>query len=322
MRFGKIQNIDDIDKAFEDLDKQHSDLLGSVPTFRVDYKLGQESKSAIDPNAQHTLKNIDQKAELEQMRLSRVREMQRNLEPENEMERQLNEISKDMLVRKRLLAAYGSRMPNIGSVGVNHMNQKYEEFYANIPEEKQTILQSRLSQKFSANLSETVNHDFISTHLAYVEQYQGFLRSQRYADGLLRQLLKEFNNARNYRKMINTMPKLEEPKIFSDKNEIAKEILNTKKIYADKMELVSNKFLKYDVKNDGLLEEVGRFIEFGNQQVDSESVMGEAGDLVTYELKRKQMETDGLVDQLLNKIELKQSVSLVDLHKSQAFGQT
>lgn len=29
MRFGKIQNIEDIDKAFEELDKQHSELLGS-----------------------------------------------------------------------------------------------------------------------------------------------------------------------------------------------------------------------------------------------------------------------------------------------------
>lgn len=159
----------------------------------------------------------------------------------------------------------------------------------------------------------------METHLNYVDRYQKFLRNQKYADGLLRQLLKEFNNARNLRKVINHIPSLEEPKLYNEKNEMAKEMVNIKKIYKDKMELVSNKFLRYDVTNDGLLEEVGRFIEFGNQQVDSESIVEEVPLEEKNVARRKEQENTGLVDQLLNKIELKQSQSRANLHRSQSF---
>ena len=39
----------------------------------------------------------------------------------------------------------------------------------------------------------------------------------------------------------------------NEKNELAKEMISIKKTYREKMDLVSNKFLKYDVSNDGLL---------------------------------------------------------------------
>lgn len=85
------------------------------------------------------------------------------------------------------------------------------------------------------------------------------------------------------------------------------------------MELVSNQFLKYDVTNDGLLEEVGRFIEFGDQQLDSESIVEEVNIEAVNVARRKEQEGTGLVDQLLNKIELKQSDSRANLHRSQSF---
>lgn len=98
------------------------------------------------------------------------------------------------------------------------MNQKYEEFYQPIPEDKQMQLQQRLSQKLPSHMNEAVNHDFMHTHIDYVDRYQKFLRNQKYSDGLLRQLLKEFNNARNLRKVINHVPGLDEPKLFEEKS--------------------------------------------------------------------------------------------------------
>lgn len=163
-----------------------------------------------------------------------------------------------------------------------------------------------------------MNHDFLHTHIDYVEKYQKFLRNQKYSDGLLRQLLKEFNNARNLRKVMNHVPGLDEPKLFEEKSQ-AKDLVAVKKTYRDKMELVSNKFLKFDVTNDGLLEEVGRFIEFGNQQFDSESIVDEVNVEAENAARRKEQESQGLVDQLLNKIELKQSESRANLHRSQSF---
>lgn len=69
-----------------------------------------------------------------------MKEIQRNAEPEPEIERQLNEMTRDLDIRRRLVAAYGPRLANIGGVGVNHMNQKYEDFYQKIPEDKQVLL--------------------------------------------------------------------------------------------------------------------------------------------------------------------------------------
>ena len=145
-------------------------------------------------------------------------------------------------------------------------------------------------------MNEAVNHDFMLTHIDYVDRYQKFLRNQKYSDGLLRQLLKEFNNARNLRKVINHVPGLDEPKLFEEKIQVSKDLLAVKKLYRDKMELVSNKFLKYDVTNDGLLEEVGRFIEFGNQQVDSESIVEEVNVEAENVARRKEQEGNRLVD--------------------------
>lgn len=176
-----------------------------------------------------------------------------------------------------------------------------------------------MSQKFTSQIPETVNHDFMLTHIDYVDRYQKFLRNQRYADGLLRQLLKDFNHSRNLRKVINHIPSLDEPKLANEKNELAKEMISIKKTYREKMDLVSNKFLKYDVSNDGLLEEVGRFIEFGNQQVDSESIVEEVNVETANIIRRNEQENHGLVDQLLNKIELKKNDSQVNLHRSKSF---
>lgn len=117
---------------------------------------------------------------------------------------------------------------------------------------------------------------------------------------------------------MNHVPGLDEPKLFEEKSQ-AKDLVAVKKTYRDKMELVSNKFLKFDVTNDGLLEEVGRFIEFGNQQFDSESIVDEVNVEAENAARRKEQESQGLVDQLLNKIELKQSESRANLHRSQSF---
>ena len=119
--------------------------------------------------------------------------------------------------------------------------------------------------------------------------------------------------------MINHIPSLDEPKLANEKNELAKEMISIKKNYREKMDLVSNKFLKYDVSNDGLLEEVGRFIEFGNQQVDSESIVEEVNVETANIIRRNEQENHGLVDQLLNKIELKKNDSQVNLHRSKSF---
>ena len=136
MRFGKIQNIDDIDKAFEDLDRQHSELLDAADS---------RSELMVERNLGSSQRFTSEKAELEQLRISKVKEIQRNEEPKTETERQLNEIAKDIEIRRRLIAAHGPRLANIGGVGVAHMNQKYEDFYQPIPEDKQIQLQQKLS---------------------------------------------------------------------------------------------------------------------------------------------------------------------------------
>lgn len=66
------------------------------------------------------------------------------------------------------------------------------------------------------------------------------------------------------KKVLNNIPKLSQPRIYSNKNESTKETLDIKQKYKDKMELVGNKFLKYDLSNDTILEEVGRFIKYGD----------------------------------------------------------
>jgi len=50
-------------------------------------------------------------------------------------------------------------------------------------------------------------------------------------------------------------------------------MLDIKSQYEEKMKLVGNKFLKYDLTNDTILEEVGRFIEYGDKEIlESERV--------------------------------------------------
>ena len=66
MRFGKIQNIDDIDKAFEDLDRQHSELLGAADS---------RSELMVERNLGSSQRFTSEKAELEQLRISKVKEI-------------------------------------------------------------------------------------------------------------------------------------------------------------------------------------------------------------------------------------------------------
>ena len=56
MRFGKIQNVDDIDRAFEDLDRQHSELLGPAES---------PSQEKIERNLGSSQRFTSEKAELE-----------------------------------------------------------------------------------------------------------------------------------------------------------------------------------------------------------------------------------------------------------------
>jgi hypothetical protein len=147
-----------------------------------------------------------------------------------------------------------------------------DAFYEPISEEKQVVLNSKLNSDLTMHISETPNHDFIETHRLYTKQYRRFLRNERYSDGLYRQILKDFSEIKNMKKVLTNIPKLDQPKIYTNKNENTKEALEIKQKYKQKMDLASNQFLKYDLSNDTILEDVGRFIQFGNGLEESESI--------------------------------------------------
>jgi hypothetical protein len=88
------------------------------------------------------------------------------------------------------------------------------------------------------------------------------------------------------------------------------------------MKLVSNKFLKYDLSNDTILEDVGRFIEFGGNLVDSESVVDEEDFAQRNAKKREEQKSTGLVDQLMNKVNMKKSTSRSELNGRSSRGKT
>jgi hypothetical protein len=138
------------------------------------------------------------------------------------------------------------------------------------------VLNSKLNSELTMQVPESVNHDFMETHKFYTKKYRHFLRNQKHSDGLYRQILKDFSEIKAMKKVLTNVPKLDEPKIYSNnKNEHTQDLLNIKEEYEEKMKLVGNQFLKYDLSNDTILDEVGRFIENGGNLYESESMVAD-----------------------------------------------
>ena len=310
MRFGHIQNIEDIDQAIEDLDNKHSNLL---QTGKNDLSVSKVFKSARFGAADviDDLENLQKKS-----KFSILKESQSKIEEDTELQRMYTELTQDSEIKNRLLIAYGPRIAPLVNNSTSYQKLKLEEFYMPVGEDKQLVLNSKLNAALISQVPEAINYGFMQTHEMYSKRYRKFLNDQKYSDGLYRQILKEVTEIKAMRKILTSIPNLDQPKIFATKADVTKDLLNIKVKYKQKMDLVSNEFLKYDISNDNILEEVGRFLEYDGEVMDSESVVEEPVVVKHDELqaqKRKVQQSTGLVDQLLDK------VNLNNLRKSQSF---
>lgn len=76
---------------------------------------------------------------------------------------------RDRELKRKLISAYGPRIANFNSQLSTYQKQKLQKFYEPISEEKQIVLNSKLSNDLITHISETPNHDFMETHRFYTQ---------------------------------------------------------------------------------------------------------------------------------------------------------
>lgn len=167
MRFGNIQNIDDIDQAIEDLDAQHSNIVrGGAST------LPPINQSKMPKSTRFTSPKLE-----EEMRQSQLKFQASRFEQDNELQRKYTEINRDRELKRRLISAYGPRIAQFSNNLNSYAKSKLQTFYQPISEEKMIVLNSKLNSELTMQVPESVNHDFMETHKFYTKKYRHFLRN-------------------------------------------------------------------------------------------------------------------------------------------------
>ena len=225
----------------------------------------------------------------------------------------LEQILKQVNIKKKLLKAYGPRDPVIYSGKLaKEAEATLSEFYAKITESQNTELNKDLQKKFALIKNKAYEQDFDDLNAQYVHAYGQFLRDQQNCDGWRKFNIKLMSEARRMKYLILHPPKLEKPKIFHSREmrrmkkkggvrvlgqgsetEINNQLPEDEQLtveamseYDRRMQELGDELARYkvDLEGGGILGEVDEFLKEthymgGTYYTESESVLAEEDEL-------------------------------------------
>lgn len=224
------------------------------------------------------------------------------------IQQDIEKLERQEEIKKRLINAYGTRIPDNYRISIKkESDRRINEFYSKIHDNEIELLNKKLQNQYQIQKNKVIDFNFDQVNREYIQQYGRFLREQQNYDGLRKHNASLVSVLKRLKHLMLHIPELETPRIYKiDKNveklqkmrsgilmsnrsgasqvqDFSKisqfmkgdenEAMQILKEYNRKMELMKNRLAKYDVEgsNDGILGEVGRFLEHGHRIILEDS---------------------------------------------------